>query len=70
MRTAISRRASTVGVPGWPRMGDGLFFSSLRSARSFVRGYCVPRVVVQRRRKLFQIVHPNTAARRGWKVVG
>ena len=49
-------------------------FRSLRSARSFVRGYCVPRVVALRpaRRnpnERFVICHPVTAKRRGWKVV-
>lgn len=48
-----------------------LCFESLRAARSFVRGYCVPRVVAQvprERRFPFVICHPGTAARHGWKV--
>jgi len=51
-------------------MRRGLFFTSLGAARNFLRGYCVPRVVVKRRRPFcFQIVHPATAKRNGWKVV-
>jgi len=46
-------------------------FESLRTARSFVRGYCVPRVVARvprERRFPFVICHPRTASRLGWKV--
>jgi hypothetical protein len=47
-------------------------FSSLRDARSFVRGYCVPRVVARIprvRRVPYVICHPDTARRHGWRVV-
>jgi len=46
-------------------------FASLRSARGFVRGYCVERVIARRPRSIepFVICHPVTAKRRGWKVV-
>lgn len=45
-----------------------LTFNSLRSARSFIRGYCVPRVIVRYRGK-FAICSPSTARRRGLKAV-
>ena len=49
-------------------------FPSLRLARSFVRGYCVPRVVAVRPRcprsfMPFVICRPETAKRHGWRVV-
>lgn len=45
-----------------------LEFRTKRAAREFLRGYCVPRVVVQAR-GVFGIVSPATAKRRKYRVV-
>lgn len=47
---------------------NAITFPSLRSAISFVRGYCVPRVVVFRR-GLYEIVSPRTARRHGLRTL-
>ena len=47
-------------------------FEAICTARSFVRGYCVPRVVARvsgAHRFPFVICHPSTASRHGWRVV-
>jgi hypothetical protein len=46
-----------------------LEFPSLRAARSFLRGYCVPRLIVTRG-GVFGIVSPATARRRKYRFVG
>lgn len=44
-------------------------FTTLRAARRFIAGYCVPRVVIRVGRE-FRIVSPACARRRGAKVIG
>lgn len=58
---------------GWLNPPPVPGFNSLRSARSFARGYvCVKRVVADRggrvKTERFVVVHPDTAKRHGWKV--
>lgn len=45
-----------------------LDFRTLRSARSFLRGFCVPRVIVSYR-GTFYIVAPSTAKRHGLRPI-
>lgn len=47
---------------------DQASFKTIRSARTFKRGYAVPRVIV-RVNGGFELVHPSTAARKNLRVV-
>lgn len=49
-------------------MKFSLTFPTLRRARNFGRGYCVPRVIVRAGRE-FAIISPSTATRRNLRVV-
>ena len=50
-------------------MNNQITFPTRRKAQNFVRGYCVPRVVVKQGRS-FRICSPATATRLGLKVLG
>jgi hypothetical protein len=49
--------------------GAWIVFPTMRAARAFAVGYCVPRVIVRLRRGRFAIVSPATAGRRGLRVL-